>query len=473
MQNEIDLQVKVTKEFRSNVQHFQVEQNKRKEELKEKLARNEISQQDYDAQVKRIDRQNLVVNVVAGGLLSPADSLTGVAVSAVSPAVSYEIGQYFKKEGKEGSFEHIATHAVIGALTSAANGGNALSGAVSAGGAEYIAQVTANTLFNKKAEDLTADEKQTVSSIAQLVGVVSGSVTGDSSVNAYIGGNVAKNAVDNNAGMDRLDGYTPSERRQKEFLSSCTKSFSKQECQRRFDKKEWENTKKVASTIADFIPIIGDIKGFAEAETKGDYFFATLALVPAVGDGAKKVHDAHKAYEAAKAVKDVEKMKAAMNDAVKGSDLPYNSQQIRTELEKRYNAGNVVSTTVPPANGKNVKLAGQRHPITGVVFDSKGFPIFDDFAAYDTKISAKAFNGVDYTGQMKLATQDLADAIRKGQIDKSKFEPEQLKAIFSGQSKIPDYTWHHHQDSGRMQLIPERIHRETGHIGGEAMSKGK
>ncbi|MBR7060004.1 MAG: VENN motif pre-toxin domain-containing protein, partial [Neisseriaceae bacterium] len=127
-----------------------------------------------------------------------ADSLTGVAVSAVSPAVSYAVGQHFKKEGKEGSFEHIATHAVIGALTSAANGGNALSGAVSAGSAEYIAQVTAQTLFKKDANELTADEKQTVSSIAQLVGVVSGSVTGDSSVNAYVGNTVATNAVDNN-----------------------------------------------------------------------------------------------------------------------------------------------------------------------------------------------------------------------------------------------------------------------------------
>ncbi|MBO2930305.1 MULTISPECIES: HNH endonuclease [Pseudomonadaceae] len=34
------------------------------------------------------------------------------------------------------------------------------------------------------------------------------------------------------------------------------------------------------------------------------------------------------------------------------------------------------------------------------------------------------------------------------------------------------YTWHHHQDSGRMQLVPELIHSKTGHIGGEAMGGG-
>jgi len=39
--------------------------------------------------------------------------------------------------------------------------------------------------------------------------------------------------------------------------------------------------------------------------------------------------------------------------------------------------------------------------------------------------------------------------------------------------KIPDYTWHHHQDTGRMQLIETRIHTQTGHIGGEGINAGK
>lgn len=66
-----------------------------------------------------------------------------------------------------------------------------------------------------------------------------------------------------------------------------------------------------------------------------------------LGDAAQKVHKAHKAYEAAKAAKDVGKMKAAMLEARKGVDLPYDSRQMRTELERRYGAANVTSTTVP------------------------------------------------------------------------------------------------------------------------------
>ncbi|WP_375068694.1 HNH endonuclease [Pseudomonas sp. AMR01] len=42
----------------------------------------------------------------------------------------------------------------------------------------------------------------------------------------------------------------------------------------------------------------------------------------------------------------------------------------------------------------------------------------------------------------------------------------------AGAKKIDGYTWHHHQDSGRMQPVPELVHKKTGHIGGEAMGGG-
>uniref|UniRef100_UPI00248EB693 HNH endonuclease n=1 Tax=Aggregatibacter kilianii TaxID=2025884 RepID=UPI00248EB693 len=53
------------------------------------------------------------------------------------------------------------------------------------------------------------------------------------------------------------------------------------------------------------------------------------------------------------------------------------------------------------------------------------------------------------------------------------FNAEQISAIKAGKEKIPDYTWHHHQDTGRMQLIETRIHTQTGHIGGEGINAGK
>ena len=154
-------------------------------------------------------------------------------------------------------------------------------------------------------------------------------------------------------------------------------------------------------------------------------------------------------------------------------DSPYHSRTVRTELEQRYGKQNVKSSTVPPSNGKNVKLANQSHPKTGVPFDRKGFPNFEKHVKYDTKLDIQEFRSKSSTGQMRLATKDLAEAIRKGQVRKSSFNTEQLRAIEKGESKIPDYTWHHHQDTGRMQLVPEKSHHDTGHIGWEAMNKGR
>ena len=120
-----------------------------------------------------------------------------------------------------------------------------------------------------------------------------------------------------------------------------------------------------------------------------------------------------------------------------GLDAPYDSRNIRVELERKYGAENVTSSTVPPANGKNVKLAGQSHPKTGVPFDNKGFPIFDKYSKFDTKINANQFRSTDSKGQMKMATQNLANAIKNGQINASSFSSEQIKAIQSGKVKIP------------------------------------
>jgi hypothetical protein len=38
---------------------------------------------------------------------------------------------------------------------------------------------------------------------------------------------------------------------------------------------------------------------------------------------------------------------------------------------------------------------------------------------------------------------------------------------------MPGYTWHHHQEAGRMQLVPREIHETTIHIGGEGMRQGR
>ena len=150
----------------------------------------------------------------------------------------------------------------------------------------------------------------------------------------------------------------------------------------------------------------------------------------------------------------------------------YDPRAWRKHYEEFYE-GKVTSTTVPPYSAPNVHLAGSRHPVTGIVFDQRCFPIFDDVAKYDTRLPSDEFKAASYQSQMRMATRDLRDQINANLQLRAQFNADQIDAIKSGSSKIPGYTWHHHQDSARMQLVPSDVHSGTGHIGSESMSQGK
>lgn len=107
------------------------------------------------------------------------------------------------------------------------------------------------------------------------------------------------------------------------------------------------------------------------------------------------------------------------------------------------------------------------------MFDYRGYPVFDDVAAFETRLPTSQFRAANYVQQMEFGSQELWRAIQSGQIPATRFTSVQLRQIETGSSKIDGYTWHHHQDLGRMQLVPEAIHRNTGHVGGQAMSQGR
>jgi hypothetical protein len=74
---------------------------------------------------------------------------------------------------------------------------------------------------------------------------------------------------------------------------------------------------------------------------------------------------------------------------------------------------------------------------------------------------------------MRLATRTLRDEMAVNSQLAARFTDNQFETIKSGKASIPGLTWHHHQDTGRMQLIPRDIHSDTGHIGGDAMINGQ
>ena len=152
------------------------------------------------------------------------------------------------------------------------------------------------------------------------------------------------------------------------------------------------------------------------------------------------------------------KVEIAINKA------PYNPRAMEQLLMR--GGAEVTSSTLPKVTAKNVKLAGDRHEVSGIVFTEKGMPIFDDIMKIEVRLDLTISVIKDRKLHFKSATKQLHSLIESGKVDKSLFSPLQLTDIYSDSIKIRGYTWHHHQDFARMQLVPEDIHKATGHIGG-------
>ena len=144
-------------------------------------------------------RAGVLLNMVAAGLSSPADNAAGIAAATASPAVSYQIGQYFKSHDAEGTPAHLLAHTILGAATAAAGNQNPLAGGLSAGTAEAAAPVISQWLYGKAPNELSAEEKSTLSNITGLLGAGTGALAGGSTENAAVGNLAAKNAVENNS----------------------------------------------------------------------------------------------------------------------------------------------------------------------------------------------------------------------------------------------------------------------------------
>lgn len=124
----------------------------------------------------------------------------------------------------------------------------------------------------------------------------------------------------------------------------------------------------------------------------------------------------------------------------------------------------VASSTVSYsfANNLNQHLAGKNHPVTDVPFDSDGFPVFE--SKYKMKLNPDVFFKTRQT-HFNKASKDLYNKAMKDSDLAKKFTPKELE-IFKNGDVPKDYTWHHHQDTGVMELVERAVHKSTGHTGG-------
>ncbi|YCH31506.1 hypothetical protein M1D48_05500 [Erwinia sp. D4-22] len=129
--------------------------------------------------------------------------------------------------------------------------------------------------------------------------------------------------VENNALSDLTDalatGKTPQqqanervEAENERYKKENCVGMSAEACSVKMYTQRREELKDILSTGADFVPVVGDVKGFAEARSAIDYLAAAVGLIPGAGDTAGK---AIKAAETALKKGDIAKASRLINKA--------------------------------------------------------------------------------------------------------------------------------------------------------------
>lgn len=128
----------------------------------------------------------------------------------------------------------------------------------------------------------------------------------------------------------------------------------------------------------------------------------------------------------------------------------------------------------------NENLKDQNHPVTDVPFKEKTvvtdkgeeligvFPEFE--SVYDVQLPEDLYLESDKK-QFNECNRQLKEAVESDPELAKKFDEEQLDQIKNGET--PDgYTWHHNEETGKMQLVDSEIHAKTGHLGGRTIWGG-
>ena len=100
------------------------------------------------------------------------------------------------REGGVNIEANLMAHAVLGAVVAQINGNSALAGASGAAMGEYIAQQMYPGINR---EDLTEEQRQTISALGTLASGLAGGLAGGSTADAVAGAQAGKNALENNA----------------------------------------------------------------------------------------------------------------------------------------------------------------------------------------------------------------------------------------------------------------------------------
>ena len=214
---ELGAQTQITQAFDQERRKIKTELNQEEEKLrnaaKEALENGDRdSWEAYSQEADKIQQKSLIFDGISGALYGPnSNGAVGYVAKAISPQVAFQIGQAFKdndyanSKNKDnelsgvGSPQHLLAHAILGAAVSVATGNDALTGGLSASTGEAAAPLISNFLYGTAdPSQLTAEQKDTISSITSALGAGIGLTTGNinDAVNAA---ETSKVAVEDNS----------------------------------------------------------------------------------------------------------------------------------------------------------------------------------------------------------------------------------------------------------------------------------
>lgn len=131
---------------------------------------------------------------------------------------------------------------------------------------------------------------------------------------------------------------------------------------------------------------------------------------------------------------------------------------------------------------RNADLVESTHSVTGVPFEQNTvvaengavhvgvFPVFD--SSFDAVLPEETY-GMSDKVHIGIANMQLYDAIQADpglaiELGLSEIDVENLQSTVTPTG----YDWHHHEEPGKMQLITEEQHGQTGHTGGRNIWAG-
>ena len=384
--------------------------------------------------------KGMAIRAVTAALQAAAQNDTaGSLVALASPYLNQKIHEMTAGDTAKDKATNLMAHALLSAVEFQVTGKDPLTGAIAGVTGEATAEIIARA-YGKPVSELTANEKENISTLSQLAGGLAAALTakangttteqGGNFLAATSGAETAKRAVENNFSLESVinnpqEDWGASAKAQEKISETekrAIEQFAKSHPKLINNLKA---TGDIVSFLADFTPVLGDAKSFAEAEDAIDYALATVGVVFPPLKSFKKLNQMARTAEKAGNATDVLKyQKEAIKQFENVKALDVNSYK---NLKQRSIVGDNLDLDHIPSfaalkKEKENKLGRKLSPIEEKTLRDEATAIA---VPKDTHINSRTYGGKNTKAQIVNDASNLCYAqecdinhMRKSLIDK-------------------------------------------------------